>query len=388
MHFILFAALTAACSYVTLQLLISRGYDFDPAADSDSQMNAIVYESHGNSSVLEYKTVNMPLRKDGYVLIKVKAASLNPCDYKMRRNPVPTFLIPLPKIPGGDVAGVVVSSDQRSAYKSGDKVAAMLPLVGSKWGGYSEYVSIKESLLARIPEGISFRDAASLPLVSLTTIQALDTVPNPAAKTILIHAGSGGVGTFAVQYAKHVLNLTVAVTCSAKNQQLMLSLGADKAFDYNHEDFGIMLRNTGGVDIILDPMSYHYEKASLVPGKVICSTICTTLSSFCITYHIIPPLNVVFIIFDLPLNNGTGIWNLLYYAGVISPGGSYLNIVSSDFELANGMEVANDAWTFISPFVSIVRRYFNKLSLHYTTVLVTPDGKDLARVMKMVGFDL
>ena len=81
-------------------------------------------------------------------------ASLNPCDFKFRRNPSPSFMVPLPKIPGADIAGVVESAPPSSRFTKGDRVAAMLPLLGSRWGGYAEYVAVKEEHLAKVIDDI------------------------------------------------------------------------------------------------------------------------------------------------------------------------------------------------------------------------------------------
>lgn len=248
-------------------ILPSFGFDVDPArADPIARMNAIVYHTHGGSDVLEFKEIPRPNPHGKYVQIKVFAASLNPCDYKMRRNEVPSLVIPLPKTPGGDIAGVVDYAPPGSAYSIGDRVVAMIPLVGTRWGGYGEYYAAKESHIARIPDNISFEQAASFPLVALTTLKGLEDIQNASSKSILIHAGSGGVGTFAVQWAKKVLGMkTVAATCSERNAKTVMELGADIVVDYRKDDFTTIIKN---YDIVFDPMSYQYEKSSLTPGAV------------------------------------------------------------------------------------------------------------------------
>ena len=167
----------------------------------------------------------------------------------------------------GDIAGVVVDvgSDVVDSIDVGDRVAAMIPLLGSKWGGYAEYVAVDVNHIARIPQEVSFIDAASLPLVSLTTMLAYDNIPPPYDdKKILIHAGSGGVGSFALQYAKKVMKFgTVSTTCSKRNKEFVEVLGADNVIDYNDVDFTDVIQD---YDVILDPLSYMYEEQSLKTG--------------------------------------------------------------------------------------------------------------------------
>ena len=167
----------------------------------------------------------------------------------------------------GDIAGVVVEVGAAvvADIRVGDRVAALIPLLGSKWGGYAQYVAVNADYIAKVPPGVSFVQAASLPLVSLTALTAFDNIPFPYAnKKILIHAGSGGVGSFAVQYAKHVLGVgVVATTCSSRNQEYVKGLGADVVVDYSRTDFTSVVE---GYDAVIDPMSYMYEEASLKPG--------------------------------------------------------------------------------------------------------------------------
>jgi NADPH:quinone reductase-like Zn-dependent oxidoreductase len=339
------------------RILPSYGFDVDPApADPRETMNAIIYASHGGSDVLQFKTIPRPNPSGKYVQIKVFAASLNPCDYKMRRNEVPSLVIPLPKTPGGDIAGIVDYAPPGSAYSVGDRVVAMVPLVGTRWGGYGEYYAAKESHIARIPDNISFEKAASLPLVALTTLKGLEDIENPSSKSILIHAGSGGVGTFAVQWAKNVLGMkTVAATCSDRNIQQVMELGADVVIDYRKHDFTKIIKN---YDIVFDPMSYQYEQPSLIPGE------CLLVLFLCNMTFLFP----------------------MYALGVIAARGSYINIVSSDFQLSSGgSEVANDFWTFINPVLYALRRLvIDPDAISYKTVLVAPDGNRLAQVMEAV----
>eukprot|EP00978_Attheya_sp_CCMP212_P037825 scaffold181730_cov45-Attheya_sp.AAC.3 len=259
-------------------------------------MKAIAYREHGNASVLQlYERVSRPkLWKDGQVLIRVMASSLNPCDFKLRRTPLPSLVwTPLPKIPGEDIAGIVVevrhsrmssstssSHNNNNVFRVGDRVAAMMPILGSRFGAHAEYAVVHESMIAKLPpadeEGdhpkrtISFVEAASLPLVSLTTLQAFSKLTQQQGsrsrrrtegKTkILIHAGAGGVGTFAIQYAKKVLHMYVATTASIQKAHFLKELGADLVIDYRTTDFQSIIQD---YDVVFDTMSWAYEDQTL-----------------------------------------------------------------------------------------------------------------------------
>jgi len=229
-------------------------------------MKAISYSQHGPADDVLRMTADYPRPVPGKndVLIQIKASSVNPVDFKLRRNSVPNFLVPKPKIPGEDVAGVVVelgaNVSKRSKFRIGDRVAAMLPVIRSKWGSSAEFVAVDASLVAKIPETVELESAAALPLVSLTVVQSLKKVKEPKGKKILIHAGAGGVGTFAIQYAKNVLGMHVATTASKEKTEIVKALGADLVIDYKSQDFTEVVKD---YDAILDPMSFLYEGRTL-----------------------------------------------------------------------------------------------------------------------------
>jgi NADPH:quinone reductase-like Zn-dependent oxidoreductase len=253
-------------SFGAYRVIKNLGHDFHPAKSSKTEtMKAAVYRSHGDSSVIELSLdYPRPILSSRQVLIQIHAAALNPVDYKMRRNQVPEIVLPLPKIPGADVAGVVIES-RSPMFKVGDRVAAMIPLTGSSWGGYAEYVAVDHSLVAAIAHNISFIEAASIPLVGLTCLNAFDKIKSPQGKSILVHAGAGGVGTFAIQWAKHLGMGSIYTTSSASHTKLLQELGATNVIDYNSQDFSAVAKE---VDVVLDPMSYMYEGKSLQPGTV------------------------------------------------------------------------------------------------------------------------
>lgn len=167
-------------------------------------MKAVVYAEHGPPEVLVFeKEWPRPVPRPHQVLIRVAAAAINPCDFKFRRNPTPWPLSVKPSIPGEDVAGVVVKAPSNSKFKPGDRVAAMMDILGSRWGATAEYAAVPQDYLALVPDSVSLSEAASVPLVALTTVQAFDMVEGGLeGKKVLVQAGAGGVGSFAIQYAK------------------------------------------------------------------------------------------------------------------------------------------------------------------------------------------
>jgi alcohol dehydrogenase len=241
-------------------------YDWPRAqASSTDYMRAISYSEHGSTSVLILgEHYPRPVPNDDQVLMQVKASALNPVDFKFRRNQVPNFIVLKPKIPGNDVAGIIVEVGKEvKDFKVGDRVAALMPVMGSQWGAAAEFAAVKTSFLGKIGKSTGFESAASVPLVSLTAVTALEKIEEPQGKRILIHAGSGGVGTFAIQYAKHVLGMYVATTASRPKEEFLKSLGADLVVDYRTEDFTKVVQD---YDAVLDTMSFLYEEATLNKG--------------------------------------------------------------------------------------------------------------------------
>jgi NADPH:quinone reductase-like Zn-dependent oxidoreductase len=196
----------------------------------------------------------------GEVVVDIKAASVNPLDEKIRNGEFKTFLkYDMPLILGNDVAGVVSQVGPGvSRFKVGDEVFGKVDV--ARIGTFAEQIAVAENDLARKPANISMSEAASLPLVLLTAWQVLVERANvqPGQK-VLIHAGSGGVGTIAIQLAKH-LGATVATTASAANAATMHSLGADIVIDYRNDDFTQRLE---GYDVVLTSLGPDILERSL-----------------------------------------------------------------------------------------------------------------------------
>jgi alcohol dehydrogenase len=189
-----------------------------------------------------------PLREDE-VLVQVHAAGVNLLDSKIRNGEFKLILpYRLPVVLGHDVAGVVVKVGPRvTRFKLGDEVYARPD--DFRIGTFAEFVPVKEASLAHKPKGLTMEEAASIPLVALTAWQALvEKARLGKGQKVFIQAGSGGVGTFAIQLAKH-LGATVATTTSSANVQLVKSLGADVVVDYRTQDFEQILRD---YDVVLN----------------------------------------------------------------------------------------------------------------------------------------
>lgn len=214
-------------------------------------MKAYILERYGKKQALRPGDVSEPNVGPDDVLVEVEAAGLNLLDSKIRNG---EFKLILPYKPplvlGHDLAGTIlaVGANVRS-FKPGDTVFAR-PRDG-QIGAFAERIAVKAADLSAKPANLSMAEAASIPLVALTAWQALVEVARvgPGQK-VLIHAGSGGVGTIAIQLAKH-LGATVATTASAANADLVRSLGADVVIDYKTEDFSALL---SGYDVVLNSL--------------------------------------------------------------------------------------------------------------------------------------
>ncbi|WP_461163011.1 NADP-dependent oxidoreductase [Arthrobacter sp. R4-81] len=209
---------------------------------------------------LEESDVPEPTVGERDVLVRVQAAGLNVLDEKIRAGQFKQILpYRLPLIPGNDVAGTVIRVGAAVlAFKPGDEVYARPDQ--DRIGTFAERIAVDEADLALKPESISMEEAGSLPLVALTAWQALVERANvqPGQK-VLIHAGAGGVGSIAIQLAKH-LGATVATTARAGNLDFVRGLGADIAIDYRGQDFEQLL---SGYDLVLDSLGGETLQKSL-----------------------------------------------------------------------------------------------------------------------------
>jgi NADPH:quinone reductase-like Zn-dependent oxidoreductase len=210
-------------------------------------MKAIVVHEYGGPEVLKYEAVPRSEPKDNEVLVRMIAAGVNPVDALIRSGKYAKFFgTTLPLIPGYDIAGVVEKTGTKvTKLKVGDPIYAYV-----MWGGgYAEYAVATEGEAAAKPKSITFVEAAGVPLAALTAWQALiDAAKLSAGQTVLIHGGSGGVGSFAIQIAK-ARGAKVIATASTPNQDLLKQLGADVAIDYTKTKFEDVAKD---VDVVLD----------------------------------------------------------------------------------------------------------------------------------------
>mmetsp|Transcript_17865 Transcript_17865/g.54674 ORF Transcript_17865/g.54674 Transcript_17865/m.54674 type:complete len:403 (-) Transcript_17865:939-2147(-) len=313
------------------------------------RMAGVYYREHGDpAQILAFNdggALPAPRCESGMVRIRVHAAALNPIDYKIMRHVQNEAAAPKPKIPGGDVAGVVVEAARGTGFSVGDKVYALLPVIGTRWGSLAEYVSADAKLFAPLPSHLNFTDAAALPLAGLTVLQSLEDVP-PARSgggAVLVQAGMGGVGSLAVQYARNVLGYAeVLATASGGNADALKALGATKVIDYKAaglvEASDADFRRAIGrdVDVVFDPVSWAYEEKTL-------------------------------------------------NSGVIKRGGTYVHILSSDWAF-NLEETSIGAYlhSVVEKYKSRLQRLFDGGAVTYLTRSVAPSGADLRRLTELV----
>jgi NADPH:quinone reductase-like Zn-dependent oxidoreductase len=234
-------------------------------------MRAFIVDAYRKKGALRLGEMPEPALRDGDVLVEIHAAGLNLLDSKIRDGAFKLILpYRLPFILGHDVAGTVVRVGSTARrFKPGDEIYAR-PRDG-RIGTFAERISINEADVALKPKNLSMAEAASIPLVSLTAWQALVEKANlRTGQKILIHAGSGGVGTLAIQLAKH-LGATVATTTSTANVDLVRHLGAEVVIDYKTHDFEKVL---SGYDVVLhslDRDTLHRSLGVLSPGGTLIS---------------------------------------------------------------------------------------------------------------------
>jgi NADPH:quinone reductase-like Zn-dependent oxidoreductase len=223
-------------------------------------MRAFVLTGYGKKAPLRLTDMPVPEPLNDEVLVQVHAAGVNVLDTKIRDGAFKLILpYRLPTILGHDVAGVVVKvGTQAQQFKPGDEVYARLD--DFRIGGFAEFVAVKQASLALKPKGLTMEEAASVPLVALTAWQALvEQAGLKKGQTVFIQAGSGGVGTFAIQLAKH-LGATVATTTSTGNVTFVKGLGADVVIDYKTQSFADVLRDC---DVVLNSQDENTLKQSL-----------------------------------------------------------------------------------------------------------------------------
>jgi NADPH:quinone reductase-like Zn-dependent oxidoreductase len=216
-------------------------------------MRAIVIHETGAPEVMQLEEIDRPGPGEGEVLVRVHAASVNPVDWKVRRGPARGEL---PMVLGRDISGTVEVS-RAEGFSEGDEVFGM-----SVSGGYAEYSTAAAERIAKKPKGVSHEQAAAIPVAGLTAWQALfDTAGLKDGQTALVAGAAGGVGHFAVQFAK-VAGTRAIGTASGSNREFVLGLGADEFVDYTQQEVG---KAVSDVDVALDTVGGEVT-ASLLPA--------------------------------------------------------------------------------------------------------------------------
>jgi NADPH:quinone reductase-like Zn-dependent oxidoreductase len=228
-------------------------------------MKAVLLTRHGGPEVLRYGEAPDPVAGPGEIVVDIHAASVNAADYKVRLGSGRYSDLTFPHILGRDFSGVVAALGPGvSDFKVGDAVFGVTDQ-GIE-GCYAEKLAIKAALVAKKPDRLGHAEAAAMGLTSLTALWAVeDTAKLKSGETILIQGGAGGVAGFAIQLAKH-LGASVVTTASAANHDYVKSLGADRAIDYNNEDFTKAVRDC---DVVFDTVGGAVQVRSyevLKPG--------------------------------------------------------------------------------------------------------------------------
>jgi alcohol dehydrogenase len=223
-------------------------------------MKAFVLSRYGKKEPVRPVEAPEPEMRSDDVLVQVHAASINPVDFKIRNGDLkPLLPYRLPVIMGNDLAGIVIKCGPNvEGFKPGDEVYARTDK--DRMGAFAEMTAVSESSVAKKPRTLDMVQAASVPLVGLTAWQALiEKAQLQAGQKVLIHAGSGGVGTIAIQLAKH-LGATVATTTSTVNVDWVKNLGADVVIDYKKDDFETIVRN---YEVVFDTLGGETLEKSL-----------------------------------------------------------------------------------------------------------------------------
>lgn len=220
-------------------------------------MKAYFSSAYGGPEVSQYGDFPDPVTGEGQLLIEVKAVSINPVDYKVKKG-VARFLttVKFPRVFGSDFSGIVKQTGSGvTQFKSGDRVYGASPVIWGKPGALAQMLAIDEKYARAIPEGMSFEEAASLPIAALTALNGIRKTGVKKGSQVLINGVTGGVGHFAVQIAS-AKGAIVTGTCNPANSELAMKLGADDTISYSRE---VLSATEKRFDVILD--AYGHMKS-------------------------------------------------------------------------------------------------------------------------------
>jgi NADPH:quinone reductase-like Zn-dependent oxidoreductase len=230
-------------------------------------MKAFYQTSYKKTDLVNYGELPDPIPGKDQLLIEVKAASINPVDYKIRNGDLKLIVgSKFPKIVGSDFAGIVKSvGSEVPGFKEGDKVYGAVSAFSGKPGSLAELVIIKPGNIRLIPEGMSFEEAASLPVAALTALNGLRRCGIKEGSIVLVNGATGGVGHFGVQIAK-AKGYIVTATCSTANSELARQLGADYIYGYKKEDLSGLSNKFDAIFDAFGKMDYSDVRRLLKRG--------------------------------------------------------------------------------------------------------------------------
>ena len=236
-------------------------------------MKAAQINEYGHADAVHVVEVEKPTVKDGSVLVEVHASSINPWDTTVREGYVKDMIpLELPVTLGGDFAGVVLELGVGVTHLSaGDKVYGQAQVVAGNSGAFAEYAVTKDSEIARMPSNLDFSEAAAAPLTGLSALQVITShLKLQAGQKVLIHGGAGGIGTIAIQIAKHI-GAYVATTATGEGLDYVKQLGADEVIDYKTQQFDELLHDYDAVFDTVGGDTYDRSFKVLKQGGVIAS---------------------------------------------------------------------------------------------------------------------
>lgn len=297
--------------------------------------------------VVRFAETPTPAIGDNDLLVKVAAASINPIDFKLIRGDLRKIQkLTFPVALGFDACGTVVAVGTKvSRFKQGDRVYTRAPR--QRMGAFAEYMAIAEEHTAMAPASLSAMEAASIPLVGLTTVQALiDRARARPGQSILIHAGSGGLGSFAIQYARNVLDLKVSATTSSKNADWVRELGADKVYPYDIDDYR---QTPTRYDIVFDTLGGNTTKDSfevLKPGGTVVSVAGPPDRQFAKQVDTGPILAAVMWCMSLPVYSKAKKKRAAYFRFLTESNGGQLDVIKDVLESGKVKPVIDHVYPF------------------------------------------
>lgn len=212
-------------------------------------MKAVQFSEYGGPEVLQVTEIGKPTAGEGQVLVEVHASSINPFDTSVRAGYMKEMIpLELPVTLGGDIAGEIVELGSGvDGLNVGDKVYGQANVVAGNTGAFAEFTATKAASVAKMPASVDFLEAASLPLVGVSALQALsEHIDLQPGQKLFIHGGGGGIGTMAIQIAKNI-GAYVATTATDEQIELVKKLGADEVIDYKSQDFSEVLSDYDAV---------------------------------------------------------------------------------------------------------------------------------------------